>query len=271
MITASIVLYKTDPEILLKSVNSFLASTLKENYYLFLIDNSPADDLKNLVSHEKLLYFSNPDNPGFGAAHNIAIKEALKCGSRYHFIINPDVYFGAATVSEMVVYMDENNDVGMLMPQILNEDGSVQYLPKLLPSPGAVLMRKLKRPTSYYDRFINRYELRSADKSHIYSAPVLSGCFTTLRLDAIKEVGMYDERFFMYFEDWDLSRRMHLKYRTVYFPLVSVTHSYESGANKSRRLFGIFIKSAITYFNKWGWIFDSERDRVNKQTLQQFK
>ena len=69
-------------------------------------------------------------------------------------------------------------------------------------------------------------------------------------LKAIQEIGMYDDNYFMYFEDWDLSRRMHKKYKTIYYPLVSVYHGYESGANKSFKLFKIFIHSAITYFNK---------------------
>ena len=89
-------------------------------------------------------------------------------------------------------------------------------------------------------------------------------------MEAIQEVGMYDDKFFMYFEDWDLSRRMHKKYKTIYFPQVSVYHGYKSGANKSGKLFKIFIKSAITYFNKWGWFFDSERNKVNNAALSQF-
>lgn len=75
----------------------------------------------------------------------------------------------------------------------------------------------------------------------------------------------------MYFEDWDLSRRMHQKYKTIYYPLVSVYHGYESGANKSKRLFKIFVQSALRYFNKWGWIFDKERRKVNRKTLKQFQ
>jgi GT2 family glycosyltransferase len=104
-----------------------------------------------------------------------------------------------------------------------------------------------------------------------YNAPVLSGCFTLLNLKAIQEVGLYDDKYFMYFEDWDLSRRMHKKYKTLYYPKVSVYHEYESGANKNARLFIIFIKSAVTYFNKWGWFFDKDRSEVNKATLAQFQ
>ena len=83
-------------------------------------------------------------------------------------------------------------------------------------------------------------------------------------------VGIFDDKFFMYFEDWDLSRRMHLHYKTLYYPIVSVYHGYDSGANKNLKLFKIFIKSAIHYFNKWGWFFDSQRNKVNKAVLDQF-
>ena len=132
-------------------------------------------------------------------------------------------------------------------------------------------MRKFKKPKFYYEKFINNYELRKVKKDVIYNAPILSGCFTLFRMSAVKEVGVYDDRFFMYFEDWDLSRRMHQKYETVYFPKVSAFHGYESGANKNKFLFKVFVTSARKYFNKWGWFTDPYRASVNKQTLNQFK
>ncbi|MDV6168396.1 glycosyltransferase [Flavobacterium sp. DG1-102-2] len=267
IITASVVLYKTslsDIEKVVISLNQM--ADLK----LYLIDNSPTDELRSFEGGQ-IIYIHNPSNPGFGAAHNIAIQKAIEEGSKYHLIVNPDAYFTGDVVTPMVNYMEQNPDVGMMMPQVLNEDGSTQNLPKLLPSPYSILMRKFKKPVSFYNKFIERYELRNVPADKIYNAPILSGCFTLLRLSAIKEVGMYDDAYFMYFEDWDLSRRMHEKYRTIYYPLVSVYHGYESGANKSSRLFKIFIKSAITYFSKWGWFFDSERKRINTRALSQFK
>lgn len=271
LVTASIVCYKNDRRILLDSILSFINSEITFPVFLFLVDNSPTDELRTLIENPKIEYIFNPSNPGFGAAHNIAIFEALKRGSEYHFVINPDVYIGQDTISTMIAYVEQNRDVGMLMPQILNENGTVQYLPKLLPSPWDLILRKLKRPKNIYKRFITKYELRSVPERQIYNAPILSGCFTLLSLRAIAEVGKYDERYFMYFEDWDLSRRMHQKYKTVYFPLVSVIHSYESGANKNSRLFKIFIKSGIYYFSKWGWLFDPNRTAINRATLSQFK
>ncbi|MBA0884373.1 glycosyltransferase [Flavobacterium undicola] len=269
MLSASIVLYNTDLFEIKKTIDSIFNQNL--DIKLFLIDNSLFDNLRELSNDARIEYIHNPANPGFGASHNIAINKAIQSGSQFHFIVNPDIYFEGDVVSVMLEYIEEDESIGMMMPQILNEDGSIQNLPKLLPSPFSILKRKIKKPTKAYEKFINKYELREVPKDFIYNAPVLSGCFTLLNLDAIKKVGMYDDNFFMYFEDWDLSRRMHQQYKTIYFPRVSVYHGYDSGANKSRKLFKIFVNSAITYFNKWGWFFDSEREKINKEALSQFK
>lgn len=269
IVTASIVLYLNDLIDLEKAIGCVLNT--HQNIILYLIDNSPTDELKILSRNAQIAYLHNPNNPGFGAAHNIAISRAIEAGSMYHFIVNPDVYFDGDVVSSMVSYMKLDPKIGMMMPKILNLDGTVQNLPKLLPSPFSILLRKIKKPKRYYEKFIDRYELRFVDEFKIYNVPVLSGCFTVLNIKALLEIGMYDDKFFMYFEDWDLSRRMHQKYKTIYFPEVAIYHGYESGANKSSRLFKIFVNSAITYFNKWGWFFDSERKKINIEALSQFK
>jgi len=267
--TSSVVLYNNDSKVLKKAIESLLAAT--SDMSLFLIDNSKEDSLRTIINDIRVTYIHNPSNPGFGAAHNIAINLAIEAGSKYHFVVNPDIYFSGDVITPMVKYMEQNVQAGMLMPQILNTDGSIQYLPKLLPNPTTILFRKLKTPKKLYEKFINNYELRKVPDDLIYEAPIISGCFTLLRLDAIKEIGGYDDNFFMYFEDWDLSRRMHERYQTVYFPLVSVYHEYYSGANKSLKLFKIYLKSAYCYFNKWGWLFDNKRKMINKKSLAQFK
>ncbi|MEZ7514289.1 glycosyltransferase [Flavobacterium frigidarium] len=269
MINLSIVLYKTS-ELDIKNILSSLMY-VHSSYKLYVIDNSPTDELRNYFENEKFIeYFHNPSNPGFGASHNIALKKSIQDEVDFHFVINPDVYFLEDVVTKMTNYMSTNKNVGMMMPQILNIDGSIQNLPKLLPSPFSIVLRKIKGPKIIYDRFINKYELRNVVKNKIYSTPILSGCFTLFRVDALKNIGVYDDQFFMYFEDWDISRRMHQKFETIYFPKVSVFHGYESGANKNKKLFKIFISSAKKYFDKWGWFFDSERLVINKRTLNQF-
>ncbi len=266
----SVVTYNTAEKDLLRLIESLLMTTIE--WKLIVVDNSPTIDIKYIVEkYNNIEYIHNPSNPGFGSAHNMAIQKAMDFDSEYHFIVNPDIYFEQDIISPMVEFMQKDESIGMMMPQILNLDGSVQNLPKLLPSPFSIIWRKLKIPPKAYQKFIDEYELRNVPQDLIYNAPILSGCFTLLNLEAIKKIGMYDDKFFMYFEDWDLSRRMHQKYKTIYFPEVAIYHGYESGANKSSRLFKIFVNSAITYFNKWGWFFDSERKKINKEALSQFK
>lgn len=270
LITASIVLYETNSLELTKTIDSIFKNSV--SLKLYLIDNSLIDTLRFFSKYDsRIVYIHNPSNPGFGASHNIAIQKSIEKGMQYHFIVNPDVYFDDDVISSMILYMQEDEKIGMMMPQILNIDGTIQNLPKLLPNPFSILWRKFKKPAKLYKKFIDNYELRNIPPRMIYDSPLLSGCFTLLNLSAVKKVGIYDDSFFMYFEDWDLSRRMHQHYRTIYYPVVSVYHGYDSGANKNSKLFKIFINSAITYFNKWGWFFDSERKIINKKALSQFK
>ena len=84
-----------------------------------------------------------------------------------------------------------------------------------------------------------------------------------LRRESFERVGGFDERFFMYFEDLDLTRRIHELYRTVYYPDVTIVHRHEKGSYKSLRLLYCGLESAVRYFNKWGWVSDRDRSRIN--------
>ena len=155
------------------------------------------------------------------------------------------------------------------MPQILNFDSTIQFLPKLLPSPLDIFKRKFSFLLINKNKFLDKYELRKINPKKPINVPILSGCFTLFNLEIISQIGFYDEKYFMYFEDWDLSRRMHKVSKTIYYPQVNVFHGYESGANKSFKLFKIYIISGIKYFFKWGWIFDKERKLFNNTALNQ--
>jgi GT2 family glycosyltransferase len=87
----------------------------------------------------------------------------------------------------------------------------------------------------------------------------------------LRTVGGFDERFFMYLEDVDLSRRIGRVARTVYVPYVSLIHAYEKGSYKSMKLFFYHVHSAIRYFNKWGWFRDPGREAINRATLRQIE
>ena len=265
-LTGSIVLYNNNRHVLIKAIKSFISSEYSS--VLFLIDNSPTDDLKDIFYSPKICYIHNPTNPGFGAAHNIALKKAIEIGSIYHLVLNPDVYFEAGTIENIVQYMENNSLTGNLMPNVVYPNGSTQYLCKLLPTPYDWIGRRFNPFKNMVDIRNQKFELRFTGYNQIMEVPYLSGCFMFLRIDSIKKVGFFDEGIFMYGEEADLCRRLVIQnYRTVYFPNVTITHEFAKGSHKSWRLTWIGIKSAIYYFNKWGWFLDTGRKQINNLTL----
>ena len=272
-LNVSIVLYQNSLVQLKRAINSVLSTKL--DVKLYLIDNSPADSLKILSElNPRIVYIFNNANLGFGKAHNIAIKETLKEGVPFHLIMNPDIYFDKEVLEELYSFMEENKDIGLVMPKVLYPDGRIQYLCKLLPTPFDLFGRRFlnKGPLKKYIEKRNEiYELRFTGYNKIMEVPYLSGCFMFIRTEMLKKVGLFDERFFMYLEDTDLSRRIHRVAKTIYYPYVHIYHEHQKGSYKNLKLLKIHIESAIKYFNKWGWFNDPERETINKKTLEKLK
>ncbi len=267
-IVASIVTFHNDKDVLRKTIKSFLGGSL--NTFLYIIDNSATDDLKQLCSDPRIEYVFNAKNLGFGAGHNMAIR-AMTGKTKYSLVLNPDVYFDSGVLEQLFCFMNENKDVGLVMPKVLYPDGSLQHLCRLLPDPWDVLIRKINVSVvnTLCARKRWRYELKNADYAQQMDVPSLSGCFMFVRTSVFDQTGLFDPRFFLYFEDVDLSRRIHRKWRTVYYPNVTIYHGYQRGSYKDWSLLKHHVVSAIRYFNKWGWFFDQDRLQTNAKTIRQ--
>lgn len=260
-VTGSIVAYKSDPTELEQAIRCFLNTTLRVR--MFVVDNSPTGILGPMCRRLGTEYLHTGKNCGFGAGHNIGIRKAST--AKYHLVLNPDVQFEPDALKELLAFLELNESVGLVMPRVFYPDGSPQKLCKRLPAPFDMLARRtfpglLKR---LYRNRMGLFELSNINTNMVLSVPYLSGCFMLLRKKALLECGLFDERFFMYFEDVDLTRRIHERYETVYYPHVRITHRHERGSYKSRRLLLYGIQSAVRYFNKWGWVWDERRDRAN--------
>ena len=263
MLNTSIVLYNhsvVEIESLIKSLRQS-----KQVDEMFLIDNSPVRN----PDFEKLpaTYIFNNKNLGYGAAHNIAIRKTIEQDIPFHLVVNPDIEFESSILEELEDFMQKNSDVGLLMPKVLYPTGEIQYLCKLLPKPSDLFFRRFL-PSKWSQQSNERFELRQSGYDKLMDVPYLSGCFMLLRTQALKNVGLFDERFFMYPEDIDLTRRIHREYRTVFYPNVSVIHNHTQGSYKSGLLLWVHLINMIRYFNKWGWFFDAERKKVNEETLR---
>ncbi|ABK14753.1 glycosyltransferase family 2 protein [Methanothrix thermoacetophila] len=267
-INISIVTYKSSLDLVRRVVTCSLKSNLVKK--LYILDNSPTAELQELTALDyRIKYIFNNKNLGFGRAHNIAMLRSIKENVKYHLVLNPDISFHENVIDELYDYMEANPDVGLVMPKVLYPSGEIQYLCKLLPTPFDLFFRRFMPFKKLNEKRNNIYELRFTGYNKIMNVPYLSGCFMFLRTKALEDVGLFDERFFMYLEDTDLCRRIYSKYKTVFYPNVSIYHEFARGSYKSSKLLMVHIKSVIYYFNKWGWFFDRDRDKINKQVLME--
>lgn len=265
-ITVSIVTYKNNYSDIIKVIHSFMNCNNK--FKIIIIDNSPTNELEKIELIPDVEYIFNNKNLGFGAGHNIAINKTILEEIEYHLVLNPDVYFDSEVIDKILSYMDQNRDIGLVMPKIKYPDNQTQYLCKLLATPIDLVIRRFIPISKWISKRNNRYELRFTDYETIMQIPSLSGCFMLLRTDVLKKIGGFDERFFMYCEDFDLCRRIGQVSKTVFYPEVSIIHNYGKGSYDISILLLHHISSAFKYFNKWGWFFDKDRRRINKETLQ---
>ncbi len=263
-ISASIVVYKSDPEELSASVRSVINSPVRA--LCTVVDNSPTSDLRSVVLKNGAKYVFLGKNLGFGGGHNVALRNNRDL-AEFHLIQNPDVRFSSEVLPKLYKFMSDNREIGLVMPRVLYPDGTEQHLCKQLPSPLDLIARRFlgKLGKTLFSRRLRQYELNHVDLGSIREVPNLSGCFMLISNSVIETAGLFDERFFMYMEDVDFCRRIGRDYKTIFYPCVSVYHGYAKGSYKKFYLLRYHTASAIRYFFKWGWWTDAERDRVNER------
>ena len=261
MLNISIVLYHPDWK---QEVLPLVEELLHVNYLqkIFLIDNSEDKCEKVPLKSEKVRYMHMQKNLGYGKAHNIALRESAFRKTECHLVMNSDIQVKASDIDSIHDWMLANPEVGQLMPKVVNPDGSQQYLAKRLPSPLDVFGRRFL-PKSWIANRNKLYELRDLDLTRPINAPYLSGCFMFLRTKAAIEAGLFDERYFMYPEDIDLTRTIHRNYLTLYQPEWTIIHAHKQASYKNKHMLWVHIQNMCRYFNKWGWFIDKERTLFN--------
>lgn len=265
---ASIVTFHTRHADLKRLIECVMKSPIQK---LFIIDNSSNDELRDYVKDNPKTHYIHSLNLGYGSGHNVALKKAIEEGAEYHAILNPDVYWYDNVIEELVAYMDSNIDCGLAMPKVLYPNGDTQYLCKLIPAPADLILRRFIPLKSWQEKHDFNYEMQWTGYDKIMEVPILSGCFMMLRCDVIKNIGGFDERYFMYAEDVDLCRRIGEVSKTMFYPNVSIYHEYAKGSYGNKKMLKMHILSIIKYFNKWGWFFDKKRRKRNKYCISLLK
>lgn len=262
-VITSIVIYKHSYADLQLTLDSLLASSSIEK--VILVDNDHSD-WASTFSHPKVTYIKSEGNFGFGYGHNIAIQK-FASESDFFLICNPDIVFDIYEFDKLIQFAGKRTE-GLFLPKIVYENGENQYGARLLPSPLNLFTRRFSAILAH--KLDQKYLLKALPLDQPSFVPYLSGCFMLFRSECLIDLKGFDERFFMYMEDIDISRRCAEKYGTVYYPLIHIVHQHEQASYKSKQLLQAHLKSAIQYFNKWGWLYDKNREQLNSKCLNQF-
>jgi GT2 family glycosyltransferase len=230
---------------------------LNSEYEIHIFDNASEqtyiDRLKSYGSFISL-HLSH-ENSGFGYGHNQVLKHV---DTHYGVIFNPDVLISKAVLDEMVQRLKADELLAAVCPKVLNTDGTTQHLVRQKLDVFDYMLRfvPFQFVKKIFDKRLSYYECRDLPEDKTSYIKMGSGCLMVIDVDKFKQIGGFDERFFMYFEDNDLCLSFgKAGYRILYTPFETVVHLYEKGAHKHKKLFKIFLQSMIKFFNKWGWRF----------------
>lgn len=256
----SIVIVNYNQKNLLKEcLKGILLVKPKLNYEIIVVDNNSTDGSQEIIKNyeskiENFKYIFNKKNLGFASGCNAGIKIAQ---GKYILILNPDIVVLENSIEEIYKFMEENQDVGIAGPKLLNPDHSIQpscyrYPTLLIPILRRTFLGKFKWAKKKMDQYL------MADFDHLKKKEVdwLLGACLMIRKKMLDEIGLFDERFFLYFEDVDLCRRAKaVGWKVYYYPSSEMVHYYQRASASQQSIFSkitwIHILSAIKYFLKW--------------------
>ena len=227
----------------------------------FVIDNS--DDstyfhdlevLRSNISYADsfcLHLIKSPKNSGYSGGNNLVLDQI---NSDYHLVLNPDVVLQPDSLWRAVDYMSVNPDVALLSPRVVGNAG-YSHVIKTYPDCLTLALRYLNSATlnHYFSSRLAHYQCVHLDSEVDDSVELVGGCFIFIRTLVFKQLHGFDERFFMYFEDYDLSLKARDFGRLAYFPEVKISHSGGGVGRKALTHHLYFSASAIKFFMRYGW------------------
>ncbi|CAM2141547.1 protein of unknown function [Pararobbsia alpina] len=237
-----------------------------ERLRVILIDNGDdldADLYRVLTECQQVevIALRGHGNVGYGAGHNLALPYA---DGDYHLVLNPDVEVGPDAIERALTFLDKHPAFGLLAPRVRNDSGEVEYLCRQFPSMLTLFVRGFlpQRLRGLFRGRLARYELRDKIGSdgelidpslETLEPQIVSGCFMFFRTAPLLQVGGFDRRYFLYFEDYDLSLRVREVARIAYVPEVRIVHSGGGAARKGRAHIKMFVASAMRFYARFGW------------------
>lgn len=263
-ITVSIVVHNSDLALLQRSLDSLAmaASELAAPVRVVLVDNASEaayrGALKELVARMqpleslRLELVESALNLGYGGGHNLALPGSGSC----HLIMNPDVELAPDALAVGLERLSADPGIALLSPRATGPDGEQEYLCKRHPSVLVLLLRAFapglgRRLVPQRMAAYQMSDVCGPDRE--VEAPLASGCFMLLRGEMLRAVGGFDERYFLYFEDFDLSRRLADLGRVLYLPGMRIVHHGGYAGRKGLRHVMLFIRNGVRFFSQYGW------------------
>lgn len=252
---------------LFEAVSEMKKAREAEQVCVTLIDNSESanltlatfDDFQEPLKTAdiSLKLVAGQGNIGYGAGHNLVLKDLE---SDYHLMLNPDVVLDKQCLVNGMAYLLENGSTAMVSPTASDQNDCRQALCKRYPSVMTLFIRGFL-PQTLQRQFSNRlghYEMHelygtSSDGLSPAAVPIISGCFMLCRTKALKAINGFDEGYFLYFEDFDLSLRIGKRGDIAFVPSMKILHGGGYAAKKGFKHIRMFIVSGFRFFNTHGW------------------
>ena len=244
-----IVNYRTF-ELTKNTINSILDYDYPFSLEIFVVDNASGDDsLARLKDYfkDKVKFIASKENNGFAAGNN----QALRQGSgKYQLLLNSDTIVWENTLEDIYKYMERHDDVGACGCQVLLENGELDKACKRsFPNVKNSFFRLFHIPTNSKD---DNYNLTDLPDDEVYEIDCLTGAFMFIRKEALDDVGLLDETFFMYGEDIDLCYRIKKSgWKIIYYGKSKITHFKGASSKKQRpKLIYEFYRAMYIYYKK---------------------
>lgn len=245
-----IVSYNTR-EMLRACMQSLPASLPHHSWDVWVVDNASSDGSADMIASDYPMahLICNKDNPGFASANNQALKE---CAGRFLLLLNPDTEAHAGSLSLMIEYLEQHDDVGVVGPMLLNSDGSLQHNGGRFPHP----VRDLLTYTGVIQRLPDSTKMRIRYGSHdfdkVRNVDQVSGACLMFPRCILEKIGGLDDSYFMFFEEIEFCLRVQRSgKKVVYYPIAKVVHHWMGSVRKNyREMEKQLNRSRILYYRK---------------------
>ena len=198
---------------------------------------------------QQVVVHCRTENGGFGTGHNMILPEL---DSDFHFILNPDIQLTADTLSDLADWMAAHPDAVMARPSLVFPDGKPQQLPLRRCALRPMLYRQLPR-LSFWKGQNDHYLMLDEDLTRPIEIEFCTGSFSGVRTSTFKAVGGFDESYFMYVEDADLTQKMRTRGKVYLVPQYTAIHAWHRAAHRDLKPALWQTGNLLKYFHKWGF------------------